>query len=136
MADQNQQAGQNQQQQQQNQQQNQQPVSIFEDLRGKKGFKDNDAFAKSYTEIEQSYAKTHNAFNSAKQNVEALSQGNYTLDEKGTTILTEKGQQAQQQQQYGNQGQNNQQYGNQQYQQAQAGRSQYVDEQCRTNRAA
>src|SRR3990167_8078285 len=91
-----------------------QQANVFEDLRGKKGFKDNDAFAKSYTEIEQSYAKTHNAFNSAKQNIEALSQGNYTLDEKGTTILTEKGQQAQQQQQYGNQGQNNQQYGNQQ----------------------
>src|SRR3990167_1153244 len=87
-----------------------QQASIFEDLRGKKGFKDNDAFAKSYTEIEQSYAKTHNAFNSAKQNIEALSQGNYTLDEKGTTILTEKGQQVQQQQQQ----QQQQQHGNQQ----------------------
>lgn len=107
--------GQNQQQNQgqgTQQQGQQQQTNTFDDLRGKKGFKDNEAFAKSYTEIESSYGRTQNALNSAKQGVETQSQGNYTLDDKGGVILTEKGQQSQQQQGqggYGQQGQNGQQ---------------------------
>jgi len=74
--------------------------NAFDELRTKKGFKDNDSFAKSYTEVEQSYGRTQNALNTAKQNLETQSQGMYTLDDKGGMVLTEKGQQYQQQQQY------------------------------------
>ena len=81
----------------------QQQPNAFDELRTKKGFKDNDSFAKSYTEMESTHGRTQNAFNSAKQQVETNSQGAYTLDEKGTISLTDKGQQMQyQQQQLGN----------------------------------
>ena len=90
-------------------QEEQNQASAYQELKAKKGFKDDDSVAKSYNEVEQSYGRTQNAFNTARQNIEAQSQGNYTLDDKGAMVPTEQGKQAQQNQQYGNQ-QNNQQY--------------------------
>jgi len=86
----------------------QQPNPL-EELKTKKGWKDEGAVAKSYTDLESTYGKTQNALNSAKQNLETQSQGMYSLDEKGGMVLTEKGQQYQQQQQYQPQGQPQQQ---------------------------
>lgn len=74
-------------------------ASHYQDLAAKKGWKDTDAAAKSYTEIESTYGKTQNAFNQAKQNLESQSQGMYTLDEKGSLVQTDIGKNAQANQQ-------------------------------------
>lgn len=63
-----------------------QPSGTYEELKGKKGFKDDDSFAKSYTEMESVHGKTQNAFNKVKEQIETQSQGQATLNEKGEVV--------------------------------------------------
>ena len=58
-------------------------VGIFDELKAKKGWKDNDAVAKSYTEIESEAGRRQTIIDNAKKNLEA--QG-VTLDDKGNLI--------------------------------------------------
>jgi len=57
----------------------QQP-SIYKDLQTKKGFKDEEALAKSYVEAEQSLGKHQNITNKVKQQLE---NAGYTVDDEG-----------------------------------------------------
>ncbi len=56
-------------------------VSHFDNVMQKKGYKDNDAFAKSYEEVESSYNRSTTALNEAKKQLEGAG---YTMDDKGT----------------------------------------------------
>lgn len=64
----------------------------FDSFVQKKGFKDNDAIAKSYEEIEASYHRNTNTMNSVKQQLESAG---YAMDDKG--VITQTGQPAYQQ---------------------------------------
>jgi len=88
--------------------------SVFDELKTKKGIKDPEHLAKIYTDLEKGYGEKQNAYNSAKQNLETQTQGLYTLDDKGTMVLTDKGKQHQQYQQQFGQQSNQGQYGQQQ----------------------
>jgi len=57
----------------------------FDSFVEKKGFKNNDAVAKSYEEIEAAHHRTSNTFNTVKQQLEGAG---YTVDEKGNVVQT------------------------------------------------
>lgn len=64
-------------------------VGAFDSFVQKKGFKDNDAIAKSYEEIEASHHRSTNTINSVKQQLESAG---YAMDDKG--VITQTGQPA------------------------------------------
>ena len=61
-------------------QQQQQAQSNFDSLMAKKGWKSNDDVAKSYTELEQTYGKSHSAMDKVRKQLEAYG---YSVDENG-----------------------------------------------------
>lgn len=68
-------------------------LSKFDELKQKKGFKDNDSIAKSYEEVEVSFGKVNSKLDNIKKNLET--QG-YTVDDNGNIVQLNQNQQGQQ----------------------------------------